>query len=192
MNQNQQRATTEQIWRALSDRLRQFVRARIESTADVDDVLQTVFLRIHSRLDGLREADRLESWVFQITRNAVTDHFRKKQGARNDVEMLIAESTDSSAESVNAELANCIAVLIERLPEDQRRALSMFELDGISQKEIAIRESISVSGAKSRIQRGRTSLERMLKACCEFQFDRRGNVVEYEATDADCCEEECG
>ena len=68
----------------------------------------------------------------------------------------------------------------------------MYELDGMSQKEIANRESISVSGAKSRIQRGRKSLERMLKACCEFQFDGRGNIVEYEATNADCCDVDCG
>ena len=191
MNRDKQREATEQIWRELSARLRQFVRSRIESTADVDDVLQTVFLRIHSKLDDLRKVDRLESWVFQITRNTVTDHFRKKRALHDDVESLMEESDDATPDIVNTELAGCLSTLIERLPEDQRRALSMYELDGVSQKDVATRESISVSGAKSRIQRGRKSLERMLKACCEFQLDRRGNVVEYEATDASCCDEEC-
>ena len=50
MTQEEQREAAEQIWRQLSARLRRFVRSRIESTADVDDVLQTVFLRIHYRL----------------------------------------------------------------------------------------------------------------------------------------------
>lgn len=182
---------TEQIWRELSDRLRQFVRSRINSDPDVDDILQTVFLRIHSRLEDLRKADRLESWVFQITRNAVADHFRRKRDTRDDVESLIDE-VDDDAKTVTVELTGCLSTLIERLPEDQQRALSMYELQGVSQKDIATLESITVSGAKSRIQRGRSSLEAILKACCEFQFDRRGNVVEFETTDSNCCEGTCG
>ena len=192
MNQEQRKTTTEQIWRELSDRLRQFVRSRIASTADVEDVMQSVFLRIHTRLDDLRNVDRLESWVFQITRNTVTDHFRKKRDAQNDVDSLADDSDVTNAENVNAELAGCLDAMIERLPEDQRRALSMYELQRMSQKEIATRESMSLSGVKSRIQRGRKSLEAMLKACCEFQLDGRGNVVEYEATDPNCCDEQCG
>jgi RNA polymerase sigma-70 factor, ECF subfamily len=195
MNQSRQKDATEQIWRELSDRLRRFVRLRIHAAADVDDVLQTVFLRIHAHIDELRKTDRVESWVFQITRNAVNDHFRRKVDVHADVESLAAESEEPDAGRVAAELSGCLAALIDRLPEDQRRALSLYELEGRSQKEIAIRESISVSGAKSRIQRGRKSLEAMLKACCAFQFDRRGNVVEYEAHDAGCCEHsihQCG
>ncbi len=183
---------TEQIWRELSDRLRQFVRSRIDSEADVDDILQTVFLRIHSRLDDLREADRLESWVFQITRNAVADHFRKKRDTCDDVDSPIDAVDDDDVKTITAELAGCLSTLIERLPEDQQRALSMYELQGVSQKNIATLESISVSGAKSRIQRGRRSLEAMLKACCELQFDRRGNVVDYETPGRNCCERACG
>jgi RNA polymerase sigma-70 factor (ECF subfamily) len=189
MNRDQRRQATEQIWRGLSDRLRQFVRSRIESTADVDDVLQTVFLRIHANVDDLRKAERLESWVFQVTRNEVVDHFRKKRYEKGNVESL-EDSDDASEENVNNELAGCLGMLIERLPTDQRRVLAMYELDGVSQKEIAIRESISVSGAKSRVQRGRKSLARMLKECCEFQFDVRGNVLEYQPTDINCCQDE--
>ncbi len=186
MNQSQQKETTEQIWRELSDRLRQFVRSRIASAADVDDVLQTVFLRIHSRFDDLRNVDRLESWVFQIARNAVADHFRKRSDSQFDVESLVDGPDDAG--DVDAELAGCLGALIKRLPKDQQQALSMYELEGMSQKEIAIRESMSVSGVKSRVQRGRKMLEAMLKECCEFQFDARGNVVECESIGMDCCD----
>lgn len=191
MNQEQRKTVTEQIWRELSDRLRQFVRSRIESTADVDDVLQTIFLRIHTHFADLRKAERLNSWVFQIARNAITDYFRKRRDTHGDVETLVGDSDNGHSGNLNSELTQCVEALIMRLPEEQRRALSLYELEGKSQKEIADRESISLSGAKSRIQRGRKSLERILKACCEFQFDRRGNVVEYKANDADCCEEKC-
>ncbi len=191
MNQEQKKTTTEQIWRELNNRLRQFVRSRITSIADVDDVLQSVFLSIHTRLDDLRNVDRLESWVFQITRNAVTDHFRKTRDAQNDVDSLVDDSDDTNAENVNSELAGCLGTMIERLPEDQRQSLSMYELQHMSQKEIATQESISLSGVKSRIQRGRKTLKALLKACCEFQLDGRGNVVEYKTIDPNCCDEQC-
>ncbi len=191
MGNEPQKETTEQIWRELSDRLRRFVRSRIKSNSDVDDVLQTVFLRIQSRIDDLREVDRLESWVFQIARNAVTDHFRKRRDTQDDIDSLIDESEDANSENATTELAHCLGTLIDQLPDDQRRALSMYEFDGVSQKDIAIQESISLSGAKSRIQRGRASLEAMLKSCCEFQLDRRGNVVDYESVNDDCCENDC-
>ena len=191
MGNQPQKETTEQIWRELSDRLRRFVRSRIQSDSDVDDILQRVFLRIHSRIDDLREVDRLESWVFQIARNAVTDRFRKKRDIQDDVESLVDDSDDANSENTTTELARCLDSLIDRLPDDQRRALSMYEFDGVSQKDIAIQESISLSGAKSRIQRGRASLEAMLKSCCEFQLDRRGNVVDYETVNDDCCENGC-
>lgn len=185
MNQVPRQEETEQIWRELSDRLRQFVRARVNSTNDVDDILQNVFLRIHSHFDQLRQSDRLEAWVFQITRNVVTDYFRKQRGESDSIDLVEAPET-TSIQTADAELSGCLSSLIGRLQDEQRRALSMYELEGISQKEIAARESISLSGAKSRIQRGRKTLEAMLRACCEFQFDRRGNVLEYEPTDAGC------
>ncbi len=179
---------TEQIWRELNQRLRQFVRSRVDSESDVDDILQTVFLRIHTQLGTLRDADRLESWVFQIARNAVVDHYRAHRPTESEVDSIIEPRKD---DDVAGELAGCLSAMIQRLPQDQRRAVSLYELEGISQKEIAAHESISLSGAKSRIQRGRKSLETMMKACCEFQFDVRGKVIDYGAADSDCCEGTC-
>ena len=180
---------TEQIWRELSDRLRQFVRRRVSSATDVDDILQTVFLRIHQKSEDLRQEERLESWVFQITRHAVTDHFRKKREVQDAMTELVAVDEPESEGNLNKEIAGCIAALIRHLPEDQKRAVSMYELEGLPQKAIADRESISLSGAKSRIQRGRKQLEGMLRECCQFQFDRRGNVLQCENEGNLCCGE---
>lgn len=191
MTENQQTETTARIWHDLRGRLRQFVQSRVSSATDVDDVLQTVFLRIHQKLPDLRRADRLESWVFQITRNAITDYFRKKNATTDEVDTFVDASNPSTQSNAEAELAGCMTALVARLPEDQRRALSMYEFAGISQKEIAARESISVSGAKSRIQRGRKGLESMLRACCEFELDRRGNVLEYKPLETSCCSDRC-
>ena len=181
--------TTEQIWRDLSDRLRGLIRSRIPSAADGDDVLQTVFLRIHARLDALRDSERLEPWVFQIARNAIADHYRAARGTQTDVESLAVDDGSPAESTAHRELAACLGGMMEQLPADQRRALSMYEFEELAQKEIARREAISLSGAKSRVQRGRAALLRLLKECCEFEFDRRGNLLKYAPLEADRCDE---
>ncbi|MDA0832067.1 MAG: RNA polymerase sigma factor SigZ [Planctomycetota bacterium] len=186
MKQTQPKVTTEQIWRELSDRLRQFIRSRVTSAADVDDILQTVFLRIHQNFDTLRRVERMESWVFQITRNAVADHFRKKQEVPTGDASTISVAEPSREENVNRDVAGCLSTLIDHLPEAQKRAVSLYELEGKSQAEIAERESISLSGVKSQIQRGRRKLEAMLRECCQFQMDARGNILEYKSVNPDC------
>jgi RNA polymerase sigma-70 factor (ECF subfamily) len=170
----------------LSDRLRQFVRARVASAADVDDILQSVFLRIHQNSQSLRQVDRLESWVFQIARNAVADFFRQRPALSATEAALVAEAAPENEENANREVAGCIAALIDCLPDDQRRAVSLYELQGVSQADIAHRESISLSAAKSRVQRGRRNLEAILLECCRFQLDTHGNVLEYDAANPDC------
>jgi RNA polymerase sigma-70 factor (ECF subfamily) len=169
---------TETIWRKLNSRLRQFVRSRIASHADVDDILQDVFLSIHRKLGSLQQTDRLESWVFQIARNAIADYYRRTSDNVLNAEVVEAP-VDDSTENWNSEAANCLGVLIEQLPGQLQRAVSMYARDGVSQKEIASRESISLSGAKSRVQRGRKLLREVLERCCRFQLDRHGNVVSW-------------
>ena len=194
MDENQSHVETERIWRELSDRLRQFVRSRVSSPADVDDILQNVFLNIHRRLDSLRSTERLESWVFQITRNAIIDHFRKTpRGETPDIELA---DDDFKHGNANAEVSRCIASLISQLPDDQQRAVTLYELGGVPQATIAKQESISLSAAKSRIQRGRRRLEAMLRECCRFQLDSRGNILEFQrqgnACEPDCdCDDSC-
>ena len=172
-----QRSETEAIWRMLSDRLRQFIRTKVSAAADAEDILQNVFLRIHQNVGRLRDSDRLEPWVFQIARNAIADHFRKSRPGPLDETVEPALPTGDTSDNLNGEVADCLGKLIEQLPDSLQRAVKLYEQEGVSQQEIALRESISVSGAKSRVQRGRAQLRELLERCCHFQFDRLGNVL---------------
>ena len=71
--------TTEQVWEAFHLPLRQFIRKRLSDEAMTEDVLQEVFLRIHQHIDSLKDTKKLESWVYQITRNAIIDSYRSKR-----------------------------------------------------------------------------------------------------------------
>jgi RNA polymerase sigma-70 factor, ECF subfamily len=71
-----QRSDTQQIWVEFGDRLRAFITRRVESDADADDILQDVFLRIHRHVETVERRERLVSWLFQVTRNAIVDYYR--------------------------------------------------------------------------------------------------------------------
>jgi RNA polymerase sigma-70 factor (ECF subfamily) len=88
-----------------------------------------------------------------------------------------------------AELTCCLRPMIERLPEDYRDAISLVEIDGLTQQAAAKQTGISLSGMKSRVQRGRKQLKAMLDDCCLIELDRRGGVVDYNTRGAscDCC-----
>jgi RNA polymerase sigma-70 factor (ECF subfamily) len=81
--------------------------------------------------------------------------------------------------------------MIYSLPAPYREALLLTEFDGLTQQQLAARVGISLSGAKSRVQRGREQLKQMLHECCSFEFDRRGKVIGCEPRTAASCLE-CG
>ncbi len=81
--------------------------------------------------------------------------------------------------------------MVERLPDDYREALLFTEYEGLTQKELAERLGVSYSGAKSRVQRAREKLKTMLLACCHFEFDRLGKVIDYQPRCACCRNQEC-
>ncbi|MEO5952736.1 MAG: sigma-70 family RNA polymerase sigma factor, partial [Chloroflexia bacterium] len=72
--------TTDLVWRDLSGGIREFILRRIGGDDDsADDILQDVFLKVHTRIDTLKNQDRLESWIYQIVRNTINDYFRSQR-----------------------------------------------------------------------------------------------------------------
>src|SRR5437588_726670 len=79
-----------------------------------------------------------------------------------------------------SELVPCIKEMVDSLTNDYRQALILTEYEGLTQRELAVRLGISVSGAKSRVQRAREKLKDMLLDCCHFEFDHSGRVIDYQ------------
>jgi RNA polymerase sigma-70 factor (ECF subfamily) len=95
---------TATIWREFSRRLRGFIAARLSDPADVDDVLQSVYLRIHLGLPSLASDTRLEAWLYRVTRNAIIDFYRSRAAAANAVAALEEESVETEPD--DADLAD--------------------------------------------------------------------------------------
>jgi RNA polymerase sigma-70 factor, ECF subfamily len=175
------RAATEAVWTRLSDDLRRFLRLRVTDEHVAEDLLQETFVRIHRNLDGLAEADRLAAWVYQIARNVLTDHYRKASAGAAAAAALPDDvpCRGDADGAVCAGAAKWMDELVRQLPDKYRDAVQWSELEGLSQQEVAERLRLSLPGAKSRIQRGRVMLKQVLQECCDFEIDRRGNVVDY-------------
>jgi RNA polymerase sigma-70 factor (ECF subfamily) len=180
---------TQQIWTEFGDRLRAFVASRVENEADAEDIVQDVFLRIHARLDSLTDERRLTSWVYQITRNAIVDHYRERRPTTALPDAIAAETPP---DDVAKELLPCLGPLLQRLPAQDREALILTEVEGLTQRELADRLGLSLSGAKSRVQRARQKLKLAFMGCCRFEFDRLGGVAEYHPAGDTCRRDRCG
>ncbi len=172
------------IWRDFHGQLYAFIRRRVPDDPTADDLLQDVFLRIHTRIQTLRDDSKLDAWIYQIARNVVTDYYRAQQSPAPLTEELPAREPD--VDDLAERLAPSIRQMVLLLPPALREAFLLTEINGMSQVQLAQRLGISVSGAKSRVQRARAQIRQMLLDCCHFEFDRRGGVVNYYPR-PDCC-----
>ena len=173
--------STETIWSSLSEDLRRFIRRGVPSGHVADDLLQETFMRVHRNVGSLEETDRLAAWVYKIARNVIHDHHRKRDGvAEGLLDADIADAEDDHFEQLRCVSAGWLDELIQSLPDGYREAVQLSEIEGLTQQEVADRSGLSLSGAKSRIQRGRDMLKGALDRCCSFEFDRRGNMMGYE------------
>jgi RNA polymerase sigma-70 factor (ECF subfamily) len=163
----------ERLWHDLHGRIEAFVRRRVPSRADADDIVQDVFLKLHQ---GLRSAPLRdpEAYVYSAARNAIADFYRRK-----DAPAVPIEEQDLP-DPFREMLAGCARPFLDQLPEPYREALVLTDLDGLTQAEAAARLGLSASGMRTRVQRGRARLRAIFDACCRFEFDRRGSVVACE------------
>jgi len=182
--------STEHVWQEMSQKLRQFLRRRLGDDDLAEDVLQETFVRIHNGLASLHESQRLAAWVYRIAHHTLIDHVRKEQASRQPLTTPLALATDAPAENYNEVVGGWLGQMVQNLPAPYRTAVALAELDGVTQREVSAQLGISLSGAKSRVQRGREKLKAMLLNCCHIEMDRRGNVVDYQPRRACgvCCQ----
>jgi RNA polymerase sigma-70 factor, ECF subfamily len=180
--------TVADVWAVLGESVRRFVSRRVRDPHAAEDITQDVMLKTHARLassEASASEERLPAWVFTVARNAVVDHYRSSSARPqadldDDAVMAVA---DDEQERVTAELSTCMRRMVAHLPEPYREALTLADLDGLSQQEVAGRTGLSLSGAKSRVQRARRQLHDLILDCCRVELDRRGGVVDYETTE---------
>ena len=174
--------------RELEERLRPFVARRVPQS-EVDDVLQDVFLRAQRALPTLREEERFGPWLYRIARSAIAESHRQ----RSRQPLLAVELPEPTAleenepSALETEIAAYLVPLIDRLPLPYREAVTLTELSGMTQQAAADALGLSLSGAKSRVQRAREKLRALLDECCRIGVDARGRVIDCEPRQPSGC-----
>jgi RNA polymerase sigma-70 factor (ECF subfamily) len=188
----------EAIWREFHDGLLGFINRRVRSRETAEDILQDVMLRIHRHADEVERTEAVGAWVHTIARNAIADHYRSAS-VRRELATERAADPDATCDAapeapdMRGELAACVTPLLKRLPDTYRESIALTEIDGMTQAEAAQRLGISLSGMKSRVQRGREQLKQVLVQCCEVERDVRGGLTDYRPRGGSCaCGDQCG
>jgi RNA polymerase sigma-70 factor, ECF subfamily len=168
-------------------RLLGFVRRRVQSGADAEDVVQDVLTKLVLRGP---ETGSVHAWLFTVARNAIIDRNRTQRVYVNLGNVEVAEEAPEG--DAEMELANCLCPLMSSLAAEDRRVLERIDMGGESQTHVARELGLSTSGLKSRVQRARVRLRAVLEGCCEVSRDSKGTPTECEKRPGADCECQCG
>jgi RNA polymerase sigma-70 factor (ECF subfamily) len=172
-------------WAETIDRIRRYVAGRVGDRDLADDITQDVIVRSIAA-GALEQVDNPIGWLIRSASNAVIDHFRTQRRH----ETLDGDShpeDDVDEDETLRGLAECVRPLIEQLEPAYRDALVWTDIEGRTQLEAAALADVSLSGMKSRVQRGRRQLKQRLSACCEIDLDTRSRPTDVRLRSSGSC-----
>jgi RNA polymerase sigma-70 factor (ECF subfamily) len=148
----------------------------------VDDIVQEVFVRTHSKIDTLKDHDKIGSWLFRIAYRQCMDHFRKE--SRNPQEEIMdfrgidtPDYSTTEKKLAQHQMSVCVQNQMLLLPENYRTVVWLFDVSGFTLKEIADILELSVENVKIRLHRARKKLKSILNQKCTFEKDERNVLV---------------
>jgi RNA polymerase sigma-70 factor (ECF subfamily) len=163
-------------WTAHEPELRGWARYRLGNPTDVDDLLQDLFLK------GLRQGERFcsvhnaRAWLFEVARNTLADRLRV---ARQIVELPDDLPNPVEETEVVDTLTGCLPRVLLELDAEDRDAITLCDLQGMAQADYARAKGLSLSAAKSRIQRARQRMKARMTVACQVQLDDAGHVLDF-------------
>ena len=159
---------TEEVWKHFHDQLLGFILKRVKDEEIAHDLLQEVFIKIHTKVDTLQSRENLSGWIYTITKNVITDYYRSaaKAETSNSIDIPLADKS-SETEPEPEYCEECLKPFVQKLPTQYKDAILATDLGPYSQKEYAKEIGISYSGLKSRVQRGRRQLFELFSNCCK-------------------------
>tara|TARA_R110002124_G_scaffold84683_2_gene220335 strand:- start:1029 stop:1646 length:618 start_codon:yes stop_codon:yes gene_type:complete len=156
-----------------------FLVKRLGNLAEAEDVLQEFCLRVMHRKDQLREAEKLNAWLYSVLRSTLNDHYRKNGRTRRlsaafEREQEIADATEPGAEDF-VHICKCVRGLIPAMRPDQGELIRRIDLDDESRDAVALELGVTLGALGVRLHRARAALRDMLLGhcgcCCEHGFE---------------------
>jgi RNA polymerase sigma-70 factor (ECF subfamily) len=146
----------------LLPRLRRFARVITRNVADADDLVQASVEKALARAEQWRPGSRVDSWMFGIMKNAWVDEIRARRRRDRVHAPEEAGSKVGDASAAARDIALSVQAAMERLPEEQRLAVALVLIEGLSYKDAAETLGIPIGTLTSRLARGRATLQAAL------------------------------
>lgn len=173
---------TKNVWDLYATDVKHFILFKVKHEDLSDDLLQETFIKVHTKLNTLKDADKLKAWVFSIARYTVMDYFRS-----NNLTDIIAEDL-IDFEDANHEHTreDCLHGIIKALPKKYRDPLILSDIQGLKQAQISEQLQLPLPTVKSQIQRARKLIAEGFVNCCDFKINDKGYLVGEVQEREDC------
>ena len=165
---------TKDIWTSYHEDVRRFIGSKIKEGHIIDDLLQETFIKVHTKLDSLKDKSKVKSWIFMIARNTMFDYFKNRDFI-SEGNAIIDEPDDDVID--NHTEKDCLRGIIKRLPKKYRDPLFLSDIRGLKQKDVAEQLKLELPTAKSRIQRARKLITKGYMDCCDYKMNANGHLV---------------
>jgi len=164
-------------------RVHHFVLRSTNAPADADDVVQEVFLRVwNSAASFAADKANFSTWLTRIARNLCIDSYRRNNArpsghsvadSQDQIEALPTNTTPAGAELQHQRELHALREAISKLPERQRTALTLCQLQGYSNADAAVILDVKTAAVESLLARARRSLKKSLLSNQNFAADDR-------------------
>ena len=141
---------------------------RVESRAAAEEILQNAFIKSIEKRDQLHNEESAVAWFYRMLRNAVIDHYRRRDAQRralekHKIELALGEQPDPDVE---ATICACINEIIPTLKPEYQQLLRAVDLEGAAVNDAARFLGITANNASVRLHRARGQLKKRLETAC--------------------------
>ena len=138
----------EAIYRDYHGKVSGYIRSKINSPQDAEDITADVFLKVYEKLDTFDETKAsLSTWIYTITRNTLTDYFRTRK-VFDEIPETIEDDISVAEEICNAEMLETLADALETLEERERDIIILRFYSGKTLRDISAQMGISYAYVK--------------------------------------------
>ena len=180
------KVSVDQAWLDYRKSLLAFIRVRVDTQDDAEDILQEVFSTLIQMASEDKHPSNIGPWLYQVTKNRIIDYYRTKKRFETLPDDLVAEPVPFDA---IMSLSQCLLPLIHTLPERYQQPLMLSEIQGQKHKAVASELNLTLPAVKSRIFRGRKMLYANVLSCCAINRGRQGSVVDFDIKSGRSCDD---
>lgn len=182
---------TKIIWNTYSEDIKRFILFKTSDESIADDLLQEVFIKVHTKISNVQDVKKIKSWIFTVANNTVMDYFRATKKNKVTIDNAIAtkdieDFDDHTADFYEHSEQDCLYGIIKSLEKKYRDPLFMADIQGYKQQQIAETLKLPLPTVKSQIQRARKMIAQGFMDCCGYQLNEKGKLVGEVKSIEDC------